>query len=51
MIIWQKAATIELDYYTKAIYEVEVEIEELVADVSLLDNPKIQVILTEKQDE
>ena len=40
-----------MDNYTKGIYEVEVEIEELVSDVSLLDNPKIQVILTEKQDE
>ncbi len=47
----RNAVSIDLDNYTKGFYEVEVEIEELVSDVSLLDNPKIQVILTEKQDE
>lgn len=47
----RNAVSIDLNKYTKGTYEVEVEVEELALDVSLLENPKIQVILTEKQDE
>lgn len=47
----RNAVSIDLNRYTEGTYEVEVEVEELALDVSLLENPKIQVILTEKQDE
>lgn len=47
----RNAVSIDLDKYTEGTYEVEVQVEELAMDVSLLENPKIQVILTEKQDE